>query len=219
MLFSAAMRKTRDTRAVLVAGFALTALVMPAHRAAAQVDGPIHAAIATAVNSTTLTGSNASEREDPQTPTPRVAAFEYSDGYKTRAKIHKYASFATLPLFATELALGQSLYNTPTDSKKSAHIAVGTGIIGLYGVQGVTGVMNLLEANKDPNPAGKKRRMTHAILMLASGAGFAITPMVAPGHRDQLEFGSSSASTHRAVAFTSIGVGTAGYLLMLFGGK
>ena len=79
--------------------------------------------------------------------------------------------------------------------------------------------MNLLEANKDPNPAGKKRRMTHAILMLASGAGFAITPMVAPGHRDQLEFGSSSASTHRAVAFTSIGVGTAGYLLMLFGGK
>jgi hypothetical protein len=61
--------------------------------------------------------------------------------------------------------------------------------------------------------------MTHAILMLASGAGFAITPMVAPGHRDQLEFGSSSASTHRAVAFTSIGVGTAGYLLMLFGGK
>ena len=150
---------------------------------------------------------------------PPSKAFEYSDAYHTRAKIHKYASFATLPLFATEFALGQSLYNTPTDSKKSAHIAIGSGIIGLYGVQGVTGVMNLLEANKDPNPAGKKRRMTHAILMLASGAGFAITPMVAPGHRDQLEFGSSSASTHRAVAFTSIGVGTAGYLLMLFGGK
>jgi hypothetical protein len=55
--------------------------------------------------------------------------------------------------------------------------------------------------------------------MLASGAGFAITPMVAPGERDQLEFGSSSASTHRAVAFTSMGIGTAGYLLMLFGGK
>ncbi len=150
---------------------------------------------------------------------PRVAAFEYSDAYKTRAKIHKYASFATLPLFATEFALGQSLYNTPSDSKKSAHIAVGSGIIGLYAVQGVTGLMNLLEAKKDPNPDGKKRRLTHAVLMLASGAGFAITPMVAPGHRDQLEFGSGSASTHRAVAFTSIGIGTAGYLLMLFGGK
>jgi hypothetical protein len=79
--------------------------------------------------------------------------------------------------------------------------------------------MNLLEAKKDPNPDGKKRRLTHAILMLASGAGFAITPMVAPGDRDELEVGSSSESTHRAVAFTSIGIGTAGYLLMLFGGK
>ena len=30
----------------------------------------------------------------------RVVAFEYSEGYKTRAKIHKIASVATLPLFA-----------------------------------------------------------------------------------------------------------------------
>lgn len=206
-------------RSVVVAGFLFTGLVLPAHRAAAQDDGPIHAAIASAVNSTMFTGSAAAGSDDPQSPAPRVAAFEYSDAYKTRAKIHKYASFATLPLFATEFALGQSLYNTPTDGKKSAHIAIGSGIIGLYGVQAVTGVMNLLEAKKDPNPAGKKRRLTHAILMLASGAGFAITPMVAPGERDDLEEGSSSASMHRAVAFTSIGIGTAGYLLMLFGGK
>ena len=206
-------------RSVLVAGFAFTALVLPSHRAAAQAEGPIPAAIASAANSTTLADSAVLEPDDPQSPAPRVAAFEYSDAYKTRAKIHKYASFATLPLFASEFALGQSLYNTPSDSKKSAHIAIGSGIIGLYGVQAVTGVMNLLEAKKDPNPDGKKRRLTHAVLMLASGAGFAITPMVAPGHRDELEFGSGSATTHRAVAFTSIGIGTAGYLLMLLGGK
>lgn len=206
-------------RSVIVAVFFLTTLVLPAHRAAAQTDTPLHAAIADAGNSMTLTGSSALESHDPQSPAPRVAAFEYSDAYQTRAKIHKYASFATLPLFATEFALGQSLYNTPSDGKKSAHVAIGTSIIGLYGVQGVTGVMNLLEAKKDPNPDGKTRRLTHAILMLASGAGFAITPMVAPGHRDELEMGSSSASTHRAVAFTSIGIGTAGYLLMLLGGK
>jgi len=207
-------------RSVLVAVFVLAVLVAPTRQAAAQADGPIHAAVASAGSSMTLTGSTASESGgDPQSPAPRVAAFQYSDAYETRAKIHKYASFATLPLFATEFALGQSLYNTPSDSKKSAHIAIGTGIIGLYGVQGVTGVMNLLEAKKDPNPDGKTRRLTHAILMLASGAGFAITPMVAPGHRDELEMGTSSASTHRAVAFTSIGIGTAGYLLMVFGGK
>jgi hypothetical protein len=61
--------------------------------------------------------------------------------------------------------------------------------------------------------------MVHGILMLASGAGFAITPMVAPGGRDRFEPGGGSRSTHRAVAFTSIGIGTAGYLVMLLGGK
>jgi len=180
--------------------------------AAAQEMGPIQAAILGTAAAMPITAA-----DDPQSPAPRAVAFEYSDAYKTRAKIHKYAAFATLPLFATEFALGQSLYNDPSDGKKGAHIAVGTGIIGLYGLQAVTGVWNLVEAKRDPN--GKKKRLTHAVLMLASGAGFAITPMLAPGHRDEIELGSSSASTHRAVAFTSIGIGTAGYLLMLFGGK
>ena len=206
-------------RSLLVTGFLFGALVLPARHAAAQDDGPLHAAIANAIGYGALTVPVSTAADDPQSPAPRVAAFEYSEGYRTRAKIHKYASFATLPLFATEFVLGSSLYDTPTDSKKTAHIAIGSSIIGLYAVQGVTGVVNLLEARKDPNPKGKKLRLTHSILMLASGAGFAITPMVAPGERDQLEFGSSSASTHRAVAFTSMGIGTAGYLLMLFGGK
>jgi hypothetical protein len=199
-------------RPLLVVALAL--LVLPVHRAAAQDDGPIHAAIVNAASTPTLTTA-----DEGQSPTPRHVAFEYSDGYKTRAKIHKYAAFATLPLFATEFALGQSLYNNPSNGKSGAHVAIGSGIIGLYAAQGVTGVWNLVEANKDPNPDGKKRRLTHTVLMLASGAGFAITPMFAPGHRDEIEMGTSSASTHRAVAYTSIGIGTAGYLLMLFGGK
>jgi len=203
---------------LLVAGVAFVALALSATQATAQTGGPISAALTRAAGSTTLTAVDGAG-DDGQSPAPRVAAFEYSEAYQTRAKIHKYAAFATLPLFAAEFALGQSLYNNPSGSKKGAHIAVGTGIIGLYGVQGVTGIWNLTEASKDPNTEGKKRRLTHAILMLVSGAGFAITPMTAPGHRDQLEFGSSSANTHRAVAYTSIGIGTAGYLLMLFGGK
>lgn len=193
----------------------VAALVFPAYTAAAQEtvvppDGPIQTAIVTASFDTLLAA-------DAQTPASRVAAFEYSDGYKTRAKIHKYASVATLPLFATELWLGQSLYNSTTQSKKGAHVAIGSGIVGLYGLQAVTGVWNLIEARKDEH--GRTRRMVHGILMLASGAGFAITPMVAPGGRDRFDPGGGSRSTHRAVAFTSIGIGTAGYLVMLFGGK
>ena len=185
------------------------ALLFFARSAAAQDDGPLHAAIANAFTADVATvGSGA------QSPAPRQLAFEYSDGYKTRAKVHKYASFATLPLFATELALGSSIYDNPSDGKKSAHIAVGSAIVGLFGVQAVTGVWNLVEARKDPH--GRTRRMVHGILMLASGAGFAITPMVAPSDHSG---SSGDKSLHRNVAITSIAVGTVGYLTMLFGGK
>jgi hypothetical protein len=199
----------------LLSAAALACLMVPAQRAAAQ-QGPIHDAVASLASSTALA---AVSDDEPQSPAPRKLAFEYSDAYRTRAKIHKYASVATLPLFATEFALGQSLYNKPSDSKQGAHIAIGTGIIGLYGVQAVTGVWNMVEARKDPSTAGKKRRLAHSILMLASGAGFAITPAFAPDREDRRESGNASAGTHRAVAFTSIGIGTAGYLLMLLGGK
>ena len=219
MLFTCALDSlessyvVKRTHTLLPAIVAVAFLLVPARRSTAQ-EHPLHEAVTAAGSSTALTVP----ADEAQSPRPRLA-FEYSDAYRTRAKIHKYASFATLPLFATEFALGQSLYSNPSQNKKGAHIAVGTGIIGLYGVQATTGVWNLVEARKDPNTDGKKRRLAHSILMLASGAGFAITPAFAPGEHDRLESGYGSASAHRAVAFTSIGVGTAGYLLMLLGGK
>ena len=199
-------------RALLVLGLPAI-LMLPAHPALAQTDGPIHQAVAAAFSDSALPALA------PQSPAPRPVAIEYSDAYKTRAKIHKVASFATLPLFGTELALGQSLYNNYPASrhtgKTTAHVVVGTSIIGLYGVQAVTGVMNLTASSKDPSQ--RKLRMTHSILMLASGAGFAITPLTAPGGGFRSAPGDPQ--LHRALAFTSIGVGTAGYLLMLFGNR
>src|SRR5215475_9690514 len=57
-----------------------------------------------------------------QQPAAHPAATTYSDAYERRLKIHKYASYATLPLFATELALGESLYSNPdTGARKGAH--------------------------------------------------------------------------------------------------
>jgi len=193
--------------------FVFAVLIAPAHPSQTQLDGPIHHGIATAFP------ASVSFALEPQSPAPRPVAFEYSDAYRTRAKIHKIASFATLPLFGTELALGQSLYNnypnSRDDPKKAAHVAIGTGIIGLYGIQAVTGIMNLMEARKDPS-AGKLR-LAHSILMLASGAGFAITPLTAPGGGFRSAPGQPQ--LHRAMAFGSIGVGTVGYLLMLFGAR
>jgi hypothetical protein len=52
--------------------------------------------------------------------------------------------------------------------------------------------------------------------MLGADAGFLPTAALGP-QSDSGEM-EGSRSTHRAVAFTSIGVATAGYLVMLMGG-
>ena len=100
-------------------------------------------------------------------PVARPVAYEYSDAYLKRAKIHKYASFATLPLFATEMALGQSLYNEPLGARKNsgAHTAVGIGIVALFGVNSVTGVWNMVEGWQ--NPKGRTKRLVHGLLMIS----------------------------------------------------
>ncbi len=142
-------------------------------------------------------------------------AFEYSDGYRVRAKIHRVASFATLPLFAAEGIVGQSLYRNPTDGKKSAHLAIAGALGALFAVNSVTGVWNLIEARKDPT--NKTRRTIHGILMLVADAGFLATAMTGPDS-EHGEANGGDRSRHRAIAFTSIGVATVGYLIMLFGG-
>jgi hypothetical protein len=153
-------------------------------------------------------------------PQAHPSAVTYSDGYRLRAKIHKIASFATLPLFATEFGLGQSLYknNVNSDSKRGLHAAIGTGIVGLFGVNAVTGVWNMVEDRK--NPDGHTRRLLHGILMLTASAGFVASAATGPHeHRNRgITLASpSNKALHRDLALGSIGVGTIGYSMMLFG--
>jgi hypothetical protein len=54
-----------------------------------------------------------------------ATAIQHSDAYLTRAKIHRYASYASLPLFGAEVLLGESLYNSGATANKGPHIAVG----------------------------------------------------------------------------------------------
>src|SRR5215471_7438402 len=58
-------------------------------------------------------GTQTAPAPAPQQPAAHPVATTYSDAYELRLKIHKYASYATLPLFATELALGDSIYSNP----------------------------------------------------------------------------------------------------------
>ena len=150
-----------------------------------------------------------------QATAPPPVAFEYSDGYRLRAKIHKVSSFATLPLFGAEAIIGQSLYSNPSQGKRDAHLATAAGIGALFAVNTTTGVWNLIEARKDPNHRG--RRLAHGLMMLGADAGFVATAALGP----ESEHGSvgGSRGAHRAVAFTSIGLASASYLIMLFGSR
>lgn len=192
--------------------------VIPISLCACLVLLPVTATDATAQSIATTAESIASAID--LTPAPAQAtapppmAFEYSDGYRLRAKIHKVSSFATIPLFGAEAIIGQSLYSNPTQGKKDAHLAAAAGIGALFAVNTATGVWNLIEARKDPNHRG--RRLAHGLMMLAADAGFLATAALGPESEHGTVEGSRGA--HRAVAFTSIGLATASYLIMLFGG-
>ena len=159
--------------------------------------------------------SLAVDAQDPAARQPasaRPKAYQYSDAYETRRKIHVYASVAMIPLFVTQGILGAKLYDGDfTDAQRTAHQWVGGSILALFGLNTVTGIWNLKEGWGDPHQ--HKLRVTHGLLMLAADTGFAITTLTAPSPRADF----STHSTHRALAYTSISAATAGYLIMLFG--
>jgi len=157
---------------------------------------------------------------DQAPPGRRPVPVEYSDGYKTRAKIHKITSIATLPLFVANYFVGQDLYNNPGDeSMKSVHVGLVAGTAAVFGVNTFTGAWNLWEGRKDPNH--RTKRMTHGILMIAADIGFLATAALAPeseeeGYQAYDDF-TNKKQTHRTVALTSMGIATVSYLIMLFG--
>jgi hypothetical protein len=154
-------------------------------------------------------------------PRPRPVAIEYSQGHETRLKIHRAASYATLPLLVAEYALGRSLYDTPAGQSasggaKTAHAVVATSIVALFGVNSVTGIWNLRDERKDP--AGRTWRTIHGILMLMADGEFAAAAMLTPrlpSPGRPVTSSSISPATHRAIGITAIGTATVGYVMML----
>lgn len=158
-----------------------------------------------------LADTQAAPAQEPVSSRPR--AVQLSSGYETRLKIHRIASWATVPLFATEYILGEKLYDGDySDGVKSAHSAFAAGIAVLFGVNTVTGVWNLWEGRQKTE--GRTRRWVHGLLMIGADAGFVATGMLAPGDDDEGGDGGNR-STHRTVAITSMGVAAASYVYML----
>jgi hypothetical protein len=144
---------------------------------------------------------------------------DLSDGYYTRLDIHRYASYATLPLFAIEALAGQKLLEEGSGAPlwaEKVHKPAAYLVAGVFAVNTLTGLLNYAEAKQVKQ--GKKRRTVHTILMLASTVGFIYSGTQAPTTSevdDRIAGGTRGGWTrHKASAWASMSVATVGYLMM-----
>lgn len=139
----------------------------------------------------------------------RPRAIEYSDWYARRLVIHRVGSYVELPLFGAEYLLGNDLLDgNAANWERSAHSTVAGGLGVLFTVNTVTGVWNLVESRKDP--AGRARRLLHSALMIGADAGFAWAGLIAGDARES----ESGRDRHTRIAIASMGLSTAGTLMM-----
>jgi hypothetical protein len=136
-----------------------------------------------------------------------VKAIEYSNGYYTRLKLHRWLSFAMLPLFVASYFSGEQILDKGDAAPAWARnlhkpLAVGTAVV--FGANTVTGVWNLWASRKDP--AGRTKRYIHSILFMVAGAGFVYAASKA----------EDDERSHRDIALASMGISVSSWALMLF---
>lgn len=151
---------------------------------------------------------------EPDTVRKRKKAVEYSDFYYTRAKIHKIASFAMLPLFAAQYAAGQELFKNGNDAAqwaKDLHGPLAATIGGLWVLNTVTGAWNYWDSRHVKE--GRTRRLVHGLLMTVAGAGFVAVGATAP--ESEGNYTDGDPSLHKGLAIGSMAAATASWLMMI----
>ena len=155
--------------------------------------------------------------------TTRRKAVTYSDWYARRLRVHRYGSYAMLPLFVTQYVLGDRLLDqknaqfagtrlTPIDENLRSTHAIVAGTVGaLFLVNTTTGLWNLFASRHTVE--GRKLRTIHALTMLAADAGFAYTGYLGSQTVDR---GPAQGRKHRNVGLVSFGIATGGASLMWF---
>jgi hypothetical protein len=150
----------------------------------------------------------------------RRRAVVMSDAALLRLRIHRYASYTVIPLFALQSIAGNQLLQADNGGverpgwAKSAH-SFGAAAIGtVFTVNTITGVWSLYDQRA--NTDGRTRRWAHSILMLASDAGFTYTGIKLA---DEAKRSTSDRDLHRNWAYASIGTALVGYGIMFFGNR
>ena len=157
---------------------------------------------------------------EPDTVRRRRRAVEMSDAAVLRLRIHRYAAYTVIPLFALQSIAGNQLLQADNGGEprpgwaKSTH-SFGAAALGtVFTVNTVTGLWALYDSRA--NEEGRARRWVHTILMLASDAGFTYTGIKLASDAKN---SSSSRDQHRNLAYASMGTALVGYGIMFFGNR
>lgn len=155
----------------------------------------------------------------PDTGRRRAKAEEVSDFYELRLRVHRYASYATIPLFVAQSVAGNQLLQADKSGAekpgwaRGVHGAGAAGLGILFTLNTVTGVWNLWDSRH--NEVGRTKRIVHSVLLLAADGGFALA---AGSADDDAEESQGSRNRHRDIAYASMGTALVGYSVMLVGG-
>jgi hypothetical protein len=142
----------------------------------------------------------------------KAVTIEYSEWYDTRLTIHRYSSWAMLPIFAGQYYTGRILFDQGTDAPqwvKKAHGPLATGVLVLFTTNTVTGLWNLWEAREDPH--GRAWRTAHSVMMLAADAGFTYVGSLGA----QAKVNGDVRNRHRTFAIASGSLALASWVMML----
>ena len=149
----------------------------------------------------------------------RAKAVEVSDFYELRLRVHRYASYATIPLFVAQTVAGNQLMQADKSGAakpgwaSGVHSAGAAGLGVLFTLNTVTGAWNLWDSRH--NDVGRTKRIVHSVLLLAADGGFALA---GASGGDDAEESQASRNRHRDIAYASMGTALVGYGVMLVGG-
>lgn len=145
------------------------------------------------------------------TPRRRRKSVEVSEWYERRLRIHRYGAYSMIPLFALQAYAGNELYeHGATSGWKGAHQFGATALATVFTINTVTGVWNLWDSRSTPQ--GRTKRYLHALLMLASDAGFTYAGAKLS---NDAEDSADARRKHRNFAYASMGTALVGSGIMV----
>lgn len=135
-------------------------------------------------------------------PNQRRRSVEVSEWYGRRLTIHRYAAYASIPIFAFQYAAGAQIYDKSREAPswaKNGHRVGATALAGIFAVNTVTGAWNWWETRSVPK--GRTLRTLHAVTMLGADAMFTYAGVKLA---DEAENSPDKRRQHRTVALSAI---------------